>query len=229
MRSFVLAVFVLELPAVQGQTCLDTCQWSLISDGDCDDGGPGSDYTSCPCGTDCFDCGSRVCPGQAPPSLPPSPTRSPYPPYSHNDRGGAANPVFFFFFLFILPLICVVHVTNHAKASAHRAERAAMDAAARPVPQAAPQVESQVAFGTAVPVMPAVTAVTAVGPNPTEELERLAGLRASGMLSEAEFEQAKMRVLGGGGGDVQMGQPMAQPAFNLFGAVPVARPVAQAV
>jgi hypothetical protein len=37
--------------------CDETCQYS--SDGECDDGGPGSDYHECGLGTDCADCGSR--------------------------------------------------------------------------------------------------------------------------------------------------------------------------
>ena len=47
---------------------------------------------------------------------------------------------------------------------------------------------------------------------------RLAALRASGMLSESEFEHAKAIVLDGGGRDLQMGQLMAQPALSLPGA-----------
>jgi len=35
--------------------CLETCMYSR--DGDCDDGGPGSDYSFCELGTDCADCG----------------------------------------------------------------------------------------------------------------------------------------------------------------------------
>ena len=37
--------------------CTNTC--SYPSDGDCDDGGPGSEYSNCYLGTDCVDCGSR--------------------------------------------------------------------------------------------------------------------------------------------------------------------------
>jgi len=42
------------LPAL---LCTETCQFT--NDGDCDDGGPGSDFSSCPLGTDCLDCGPR--------------------------------------------------------------------------------------------------------------------------------------------------------------------------
>ena len=37
--------------------CTDTCLYAY--DGECDDGGPGSDYSVCDYGTDCFDCGER--------------------------------------------------------------------------------------------------------------------------------------------------------------------------
>ena len=37
--------------------CNDTCNFS--DDGDCDDGGPDSDYSVCDFGTDCTDCGRR--------------------------------------------------------------------------------------------------------------------------------------------------------------------------
>ena len=37
--------------------CTNTCEWA--NDGDCDDGGPGSDYDLCEYGTDCADCGPR--------------------------------------------------------------------------------------------------------------------------------------------------------------------------
>jgi len=38
-------------------SCLDVCADS--ADGDCDDGGPGSEYDGCVLGTDCTDCGTR--------------------------------------------------------------------------------------------------------------------------------------------------------------------------
>ena len=44
----------------------------LLNDGDCDDGGPGSDYDECDYGTDCSDCGPRPAPPQ-----PPSPQQLP--------------------------------------------------------------------------------------------------------------------------------------------------------
>jgi hypothetical protein len=43
--------------SVAGGTCSNTCEYA--SDGECDDGGPGSAYNVCDCGSDCDDCGSR--------------------------------------------------------------------------------------------------------------------------------------------------------------------------
>lgn len=40
-----------------GPGCTNTCEFAF--DGDCDDGGPDSDYDLCDYGTDCSDCGSR--------------------------------------------------------------------------------------------------------------------------------------------------------------------------
>jgi len=51
--------------------CEEDCSWS--SDNDCDDGGPGSDYSLCAFGTDCHDCGCRT-------PFPPSPPLPPPPP-----------------------------------------------------------------------------------------------------------------------------------------------------
>merc|ERR1719182_118744 len=39
--------------------CIDDCNW--VNDGDCDDGGPGWEYTLCDLGNDCTDCGARLC------------------------------------------------------------------------------------------------------------------------------------------------------------------------
>jgi len=38
-------------------SCSNTCNYA--SDNDCDDGGPGAEYTLCTQGTDCLDCGSH--------------------------------------------------------------------------------------------------------------------------------------------------------------------------
>lgn len=66
--------------------CTDSCDFS--GDGDCDDGGAGSEFNSCPPGSDCADCGARG--GsflkwdepQPWPSPSPLPAESPSPPPS---------------------------------------------------------------------------------------------------------------------------------------------------
>ena len=59
--------------------CLDTCQHS--GDDLCDDGGDGAQYSMCPIGTDCTDCGRRVTHNPpAPPAPPPAPPSAPRPP-----------------------------------------------------------------------------------------------------------------------------------------------------
>jgi len=45
-------------PPLAASDCTETCRYA--SDGDCDDGGPGAEYTLCSLGTDCTDCGTRV-------------------------------------------------------------------------------------------------------------------------------------------------------------------------
>jgi len=65
-------------------TCVDSPGCPHLNDGDCDDGGPGSDYDICDYGTDCSDCGSRpplgAPPGVSTPPPPPSPQQSASPP-----------------------------------------------------------------------------------------------------------------------------------------------------
>eukprot|EP00966_Prymnesium_polylepis_P005650 128919-Prymnesium_polylepis.1 len=51
----------------------DTCQY--LSDGGCDDGGLGSEYSDCGYGDDCTDCGPRA--HSPPPVSPPLPARPP--------------------------------------------------------------------------------------------------------------------------------------------------------
>ena len=63
---------------------------SYALDGDCDDGGPGSEYSGCTFGTDCDDCSPRVAspspsppppvPSLPPPASPSPPTAPPLPP-----------------------------------------------------------------------------------------------------------------------------------------------------
>lgn len=43
--------------AAPGALCTNTC--ASAGDGDCDDGGPGSEYDICELGSDCADCGAR--------------------------------------------------------------------------------------------------------------------------------------------------------------------------
>ena len=58
--------------------CTNNCYWR--NDGDCDDGGSGSDYNSCDHGSDCGDCGQRYTRYLTPsPFLPPTPP-PPIPP-----------------------------------------------------------------------------------------------------------------------------------------------------
>ncbi len=61
----------------------DSSQCPYLSDGDCDDGGAGSEYASCSAGSDCVDCGPRCAPPPSVPSdepqLPPSPLAPPPP------------------------------------------------------------------------------------------------------------------------------------------------------
>ena len=65
----------------EGLICIDDCthsySYDLASDGDCDDGGPGSEYGNCDFGFDCADCGDRF---GLPPSPPPTPPPTPPPP-----------------------------------------------------------------------------------------------------------------------------------------------------
>ena len=71
-----------------GGICDETCQYA--ADGDCDDGGPGSEFTECGIGADCTDCGVRVPPPPQPPAAPQPPALPPQPPndcenYCHDD------------------------------------------------------------------------------------------------------------------------------------------------
>ena len=62
--------------------CSDGGTCSYRRDGDCDDGGPGAEYTLCPFASDCSDCGPRWAPPplpHTPPSPPPSPPARPPP------------------------------------------------------------------------------------------------------------------------------------------------------
>lgn len=64
-------------PTPEGGMCSNNCEGGRHAfNGECDDGGPNSDYSDCPIGTDCHDCGTRYPPSAFPttyPSTPPSP------------------------------------------------------------------------------------------------------------------------------------------------------------
>ena len=78
--------------APPGCLCSNDCQHPTgsgapmsmyVSDGFCDDGGEGSDYSTCAIGTDCFDCGDARCvPSPPPVPPPPEPPAPPGPPPS---------------------------------------------------------------------------------------------------------------------------------------------------
>ena len=61
-------------PPIHCDNSCDEVGW--MSDGVCDDGGPGADFSQCPYGTDCDDCGTRLAPSP-PPSAPPRPPPPP--------------------------------------------------------------------------------------------------------------------------------------------------------
>eukprot|EP00966_Prymnesium_polylepis_P066142 1534720-Prymnesium_polylepis.1 len=42
---------------LQDSSCLESCAYT--GDGECDDGGPGAEFTDCSLGSDCTDCGAR--------------------------------------------------------------------------------------------------------------------------------------------------------------------------
>jgi hypothetical protein len=57
----------------RAQLCSNNCgssTFNVTDDGDCDDGGPGSAYDTCPYGTDCADCGPQPQSPAPPPASP---------------------------------------------------------------------------------------------------------------------------------------------------------------
>ncbi|KAL1512190.1 hypothetical protein AB1Y20_005455 [Prymnesium parvum] len=66
------SVFPLLLASLLGQAsaqCINDClNWN--ADGECDDGGPGAEWASCPVGNDCADCGVRQAAPPPPPRYP---------------------------------------------------------------------------------------------------------------------------------------------------------------
>ena len=74
--------------------CVSECTEACVhnSDGDCDDGGEGTEYTLCPLGSDCTDCGVRCIAAMTPPP-PPSCSWSVSGTFGHDligSRGGDA-------------------------------------------------------------------------------------------------------------------------------------------
>lgn len=74
-------------PGICSNTCTGDTPW-YASDGDCDDGGVGSEYSGCGYGSDCADCGVRSFSSPSPP--PPSP-RAPAQTWCSNGCGLQAN------------------------------------------------------------------------------------------------------------------------------------------
>ncbi|MCB9203501.1 MAG: hypothetical protein H6603_00875 [Flavobacteriales bacterium] len=59
--SFAVAIIAIAFSGMTSCTksvCDNTCSYAY--DGTCDDGGQGSSYSLCDCGTDCADCGERT-------------------------------------------------------------------------------------------------------------------------------------------------------------------------
>ena len=69
-------------PAVPPMVCTNACGGNglIPGNGICQDGGPGSEFSECPYGTDCDDCGLRVPSPSLPPASPPAPLLPPSPP-----------------------------------------------------------------------------------------------------------------------------------------------------
>ena len=59
LRFVLVGLFLVQAVSGEESRCEDTCIFNY--DGDCDDGSPGSDYSYCACGTDCYDCGTQLC------------------------------------------------------------------------------------------------------------------------------------------------------------------------
>eukprot|EP00966_Prymnesium_polylepis_P098808 2288179-Prymnesium_polylepis.1 len=68
VRLALCALALVTASLASAQTCTNTCVHP--SDGDCDDGGAGSEYSACAYGSDCADCGGRASPPPAPPHGP---------------------------------------------------------------------------------------------------------------------------------------------------------------
>ena len=95
MLQCLLAMMLIE--KAHSQWCFNDCElvfphatFNLGSDGSCDDGGEGFEYSNCKLGHDCVDCGPRDMWPPSPP--PPSPPPSPPPPMPPAPPGGFSPP-----------------------------------------------------------------------------------------------------------------------------------------
>ena len=73
------SLVLLLLPgAAASSLCFDSCWSNYVANGICNDGGPGTEFTACPLGTDCTDCGPRdTGDPPTPPAAPPIPPMYP--------------------------------------------------------------------------------------------------------------------------------------------------------
>ena len=250
-----LDLTVLALLGTASALCFDGCYHA--SDGFCDDGGPGSEYSDCALGHDCTDCGdSERAPSPPAPCVdacfygrvavyrdgscddggPGSETSTCDPGNDCTDCSGALviEPVYFvvigvvggFILLVCLACCCIFRPWSRTGAvqptsAFQRRQQAAQPAAElQPVVQppsggggpsiavAQPMAAPPPAYtSTPVTVPSAASAPTPVvqglvvaaappgGVDLSTQLTRLADLRAAGQLTEAEYAAAKEKVL----------------------------------
>ena len=204
-------------PPAAGGTCTNVCFFS--SDGDCDDGGPGSEFASCPItGSDCMDCGASG--RNAPPPAPCSGDRDRRAICEQNstDLGnflGIVLPA-----IFLGSFICLVCCKCYSRRPTRLGEFERRRLEGRPQPgEASTAVEMAVAVPVDQAMMmgnPQVIPISSL----REQLAQLYHLRAGGYLTQQELEAAKRRLLLGGElaqQHVVMGTAVAGPA----GATPV--------
>ena len=194
-------------PSGEGD-CRNSCSATWLSDGDCDDGGPGSEFTLCNRGTDCLDCGVR------------------YGSESSSDSSGLV-----FVVVVIVGALAFAFFARWQRRRAQAAYRNAahtMTSAASqglpmtPVPQAQPvpvatamgqivpdpaiampvQVQAvaiaEPAMAHAVPVIPHAVPVGPSAPSSeghVQALKDIKELHDAGVLTDAEFEDKKREIL----------------------------------
>ena len=193
--------------------CTNACVFS--SDGDCDDGGPGAEFASCPiAGSDCMDCGPFGRVGiyaLAPPPCSADRDRRAICEQNSTDLSnflGIVLPsIFLGSFICLVCCKCSRRPTRFGELERRRLE-------GRPQPG---EAGAAVEMAVAVPVDQAMVIPI---PSIREQLAELNHLRAGGYLTQQELEAAKRRLLLGGGvaqQHVVMGTAVAVPA----GAIPV--------